>query len=110
MFSSSFSSFSFQEKDLSSIFYSPLAIFSTPLLFTRARSLRNFVEKDCSLILLSLSDATIMSDGNDFDDEFVVVEKQTTEKKTIPTPRRRKENEAEEEDENEKSYSSTEKG
>ena len=38
-----------------------------------------------------------MSDGNDFDDEFVVVEKQTTEKKTIPTPRRRKENEAEEE-------------
>ena len=47
--------FSFQEKDpLSSIFYSPLAIFSTPLLFTRARSLRSFVEKDCSLILLSL--------------------------------------------------------
>ena len=37
-----------------------------------------------------------MSDGNDFDDEFVVVEKQTTEKKTIPTPRR-KENEAEKE-------------
>lgn len=49
-----FSLFSFQEKDpLSSIFYSPLAIFSTPLLFTRARSLRT-VEKDCSLILLSL--------------------------------------------------------
>ena len=50
-----FSSFSFQEKDLlsSSLFYSPLAIFSTPLLFTRARSLRS-VEKDYSLILLSL--------------------------------------------------------
>ena len=68
--------------------------FSSRALF----AVRNTTLFDTPLSLTTMSDDKDDDFDDDFDDDDAVVEKQTTEKKTIPTPRR-KENEVEEEEE-----------